>query len=109
MSRQLVEAQGDEGPGAHVPRLFLDPNPICGLGITDQGGFDGSDRPGIKLLQADDRHLVVLAFQLAPGEQIVVDLAAADDDSTETLRPPGGPSWPARLDSSRRSIPGSRS
>src|SRR5262245_39872157 len=82
-SQYLLDAPVDEGPGAHVLGFLLAPHHISVL-IRKQHTAQRVLREGIELLQADDRH-VVLLMRATLVQQIVVDLAAADHDATNLL------------------------
>src|SRR6185437_2066412 len=74
-----------ERPAAHVLRFFLCPHPFLGLAITHQGALQQFLREGIELLDADDRDVVGLRLRAAL-QQIVIYLAAAQDDSANASR-----------------------
>src|SRR5688500_1499842 len=84
--RQLPQLRLDVGPGAHVPRLLLDPDQLLQLGILRQHRPHLGPGKRIELFQPDDGgtaalHLVGLA------EQVVVELAAAQHQPRHLARP----------------------
>src|ERR1035438_1506080 len=69
-------------PRTHIPRLLLRPDHLRRRTIPRQkvARLVGGER--IELLHAEQRHVVRLAF-LARGQQIVVDLAGAEDHARD--------------------------
>src|SRR5207244_11191048 len=66
-------------PGAHVEWLFLDPEQFgAGVGLDGLGQVLVGER--VELLDADDGDVVAL-LRFAAGEQVVIDLAAAQEDA----------------------------
>src|SRR5690606_27255954 len=82
LERQL-EPRIDEGPAAHVLRLFLAPDEV-GVGEARQFRRDRLDRPRIELFQTQDVDVVATGL-LARVQQVVIDLARADDDLADVL------------------------
>ena len=79
------QARLHERPAAHVERFFLRPDKFLGLAIAGQRFPQPFDREGIELLDADQRDLVGVGA-LAPFEQIVIDLAAAEYNAAHARR-----------------------
>src|SRR5437899_11188130 len=67
-------------PRAHVPRLFLHPVHLPRFGVGGEDGLEFLRREGVELLDAHERHGVDGALA-ARGEELVVDLAAAEQDA----------------------------
>src|SRR5438034_483233 len=67
-------------PRAHVPRLLLHPVHLTRFGVGGEDGLELLRREGVELLDAHERHGVDGALA-APGEELVVDLAAAEQDA----------------------------
>ena len=71
-------------PGALVLRLFLTPDEIGDVGIIGQDGAHFLFREGVELLDPYQGH--VLLLRLATGiEQVVVDLAGAEDHALDAF------------------------
>src|SRR5207302_11463417 len=84
---QLLQPGRDERPAPHVLRLLLDPDPLAGRAIAPQRRLERVDGPGVELLEPDDRDLAGLAHRLALRQQVVVDLARADQDAPHLVGP----------------------
>src|SRR5256886_13517206 len=69
-------------PRAHVPRLLLHPVHLTRFGVGGEDGLELLRREGVELLDAHERHGVDGALA-APGEELVVDLAAAEQDAPD--------------------------
>src|SRR5260221_12910080 len=76
--KHLFDTAVDEGPRAHVLRLFLTPHDI-GLAISGHDLAEGGERKGMELFDADEGDVLDLAL-LAPLEEIEIDLARAQHD-----------------------------
>ncbi|MCY1505896.1 hypothetical protein D9M68_401240 [compost metagenome] len=72
-------------PGALVHRFFLTPDHVLEVLVRSQGFGQILFRERIELLDTDDRD-VVATFGTALLQQVVVDLAAAQDDAVDLLR-----------------------
>ena len=83
-----LEAVEEVAPGAHVARLFLDPDKPLEGGIGGQGRAQLAGREWIHLLEAQDRHVDRRQPALLPLlEQVVVDAPGTEE----------GPAHPAAL------------
>ena len=78
-----AEPRLDEGPGAHVLRLFLAPDDL-GVGEARQEVAHRLQRERIELLDAQQVD-VVDAARLALLVEVEIDLAGADDDAADLL------------------------
>src|SRR5436309_3520547 len=67
-------------PRAHVPRLLLHPVHLTRFGVGGEDGLELLRREGVELLDAHERHGVDRALA-ARGEELVVDLAAREQDA----------------------------
>src|SRR5437867_2207800 len=67
-------------PRAHVPWLLLHPVDLTRLGVGGEDGLELLRREGVELLDTHERHPVQGALA-ARGEELVVDLAAAEEDA----------------------------
>src|SRR5438552_2522846 len=67
-------------PRTHVPRLFLHPVHLPRFGVGGEDGLELLRREGVELLDPHERHGVHGALA-ARGEELVVDLAAADQEA----------------------------
>jgi len=78
----LLELRGDIRPRAHVLRLLLAPDQagVAAVGVGDFGEAVAMQR--VELLDADDRGIGDLVL-LAVVEEVVVDLARAEDDAVD--------------------------
>src|SRR5690348_2729254 len=80
---RALNAGHDEGPGAHILRLFLAPHHFSLLEapeLLDQSLV----RPRIELLEAHQIDVLAPAL-LALLEEIVIDLARAHDDALDLV------------------------
>ena len=80
----LFDPAIQEMPRAHIFGFFLAPDDLACLGIACQFLFQLIGGEGVELLDTDKRDIRDLAF-FARGEQIVIDLAAAQNDATNLL------------------------
>src|SRR5436309_3325059 len=67
-------------PRAHVPWLLLHPVDLTRLRVGGEDGLELLRREGVELLDTHERHPVQGALA-ARGEELVVDLAAAEEDA----------------------------
>src|SRR5690606_23598242 len=81
---QFLQAWPDEGPGAHVERLLLAPDPLRGVGIAGRDLGDLVGVEGINLLEPDDGGVADLVLA-AVVEQVVVDLPGAENEAADAL------------------------
>jgi len=77
---QGAEAGLDKGPGAHVLGLFLDPGGVRLRGVGGGEGIEEFRGEGVELFESDDCSVGGFAFG-AGGLEVVVDLAAAEDEA----------------------------
>ncbi len=100
------EAREDVGPSAHVERFLLAPDEVRGVRILADDGLDHLPVERIELLDADDGG-VFDALLLAVRHEVVVNLAAAENDAAD-IAPGCRRSWcPAGFPGSR-CLPGNR-
>src|SRR5579883_3552239 len=75
----------DEPPCAHISRFFLAPHHIRGSWVTRDHRSELVFRKWINLFQARDRDMLRFSF-IAGGQQVIVDLSGANDDSSDLRR-----------------------
>src|SRR5436190_7525550 len=80
LGQDAPESPVHDVPRAHVPRLLLHPVHLTRFGVGGEDGLELLRREGIELLDAHERHGVDGALA-ARGEELVVDLAAAEQDA----------------------------
>src|SRR5437667_16444 len=80
LGQDAPESPVHDVPRAHVPRLLLHPVHLTRFGVGGQDGLGFLRREGVELLDAHERHGVDGALA-ARGEELVVDLAAAEQDA----------------------------
>ena len=85
-AHELLQPGRHERPASHVLRLFLDPDPVAGRSVAVEDLLELLGRPGIELLEADDGDVALLAGRLPLGQQVVVDLARAEQHAAGPLR-----------------------
>ena len=80
----LLKTRPDEGPAAHVERLFLTPDPLFRVRVMRSDLGDLVTVEGIELLEADDGCIpdLVLTAEL---KEIVVNLARAEDKAADAV------------------------
>src|SRR5690606_14153498 len=72
-------------PRTLVLRLVLRPNDFLGIRVLAELGLEGLVRERIQLFHSNDRDIVATCF-LAGIDQVVIDLARADDDAGHGCR-----------------------
>lgn len=83
LGQQSSESRLDEGPGALILGLLLEPGD-AGVLVALEGGLDGAEGEGGELLEPDNGD--VLDASLVPFTlEFVVDLAAAVDDLLDLI------------------------
>src|SRR6266480_2554808 len=80
LGQDAPESPVHDVPRAHVPRLLLHPVHLTRFGVGGEDGLELLRREGVELLDAHERHGVDGALA-ARGEELVVDLAAAEQDA----------------------------
>src|SRR3954465_13865429 len=81
--RQLLgKRQAERRPGTLVGRLLLHPEELLGVGVLVERGPQPPLGQRVELLDADDRDVVAVVLRL-PGGQVVVDLAAGEQDARD--------------------------
>src|SRR2546428_5954237 len=80
LGQDAPEAAVHDVPRAHVPWLLLHPVHLTRLGVGGEHGLELLRREGVELLDTHERHGVDGALA-ARGEELVVDLAAAEEDA----------------------------
>src|SRR5437899_4924382 len=80
LGQDAPEAAVHDVPRAHVPRLLLHPVHLPRLGVGGEHGLELLRREGVELLDTHERHGIDRALA-ARGEELVVDLAAAEEDA----------------------------
>src|SRR5213593_3770390 len=80
LGQDAPEAAVHDVPRAHVPRLLLHPVHLPRFGVGGEHGLELLRREGVELLDTHERHGVDGALS-AGGKELVVDLAAAEEDA----------------------------
>src|SRR5881296_3981270 len=80
LGQDAPEAAVHDVPRAHVPRLLLHPVHPPRFGVGGEHGLELLRREGVELLDTHERHGVDGALA-AGGKELVVDLAAAEEDA----------------------------
>src|SRR5438309_5581863 len=80
LGQDAPEAAVHDVPRAHVPWLLLHPVHLTRLGVGGEHGLELLRREGVELLDTHERHGIDRALA-ARGEELVVYLAAAEEDA----------------------------
>src|SRR6266403_1446686 len=90
LGQDAPEAAVHDVPRAHVPRLLLHPVHLPRFGVGGEHGLELLRREGVELLDTHERHGVDGALA-AGGKELVVDLAAAEEDAPHPAALDGDP------------------
>src|SRR5688572_17085857 len=80
----LAQPRFYKGPPTHVSGLFLSPEKLCSIWVRGKDLSQPGCGKRIELLEPNDRDTTIAGID-ASGIKIVVDLAAADDDTPDRL------------------------